>query len=37
MINKTYKRIQKIGQGNFGDVILAERIIDKKVKKKKYF
>ena len=26
-----YKRLQKIGKGNFGDVILVERINDKKV------
>ena len=26
-----YKRLQKIGKGNFGDVVLVERITDKKV------
>ena len=26
-----YRRIQKIGKGNFGEVILVERINDKKV------
>ena len=28
---ENYKRLQKIGKGNFGDVVLVERITDKKV------
>ena len=26
-----YKRIKKLGEGSFGDVILVERLSDKKV------
>ena len=29
--NATYKKIKKLGKGNYGDVILAERESDKKV------